>query len=131
MANKTTAGANATLTAMLTGGTVHLYVAGSEVAGGLGYSAQAFGTVTPSGGSAANLADIVFGNSTGSWGTVDEVVVKTSGAVIYMRKTFTGVPVAASNQVKFATGALVITETLHVHPRTPRPAFLCRCSDVV
>lgn len=112
MADKTTAGANATLTAMLTGATVHLYVSSAEVGIGLGYSSQAFGTVTPSGGTASNLADINFGTSTSSWGSIDEIVVKTSGAVIYMRKTITPTAVASGKAVKLLAGDLDVTETL-------------------
>lgn len=96
---------------MLTGATVHLYVSGSEVAGGLGYSSQPFGTVSPSGGVASNAADINFGTSTGSWGSVDEIVVKTSGGVILVRKTISSTPVASGNTVKINTGDLDIQVT--------------------
>lgn len=111
MADKTTAGANATLSAMLASATVHLYISGVEIGGGLGYSSQPFGTVTPASGVAANAADIVFGNSTASWGTPTTLVVKTSGGVIYMQKTLTMGAIAAAYNVKIVAGALTLTET--------------------
>ena len=96
---------------LLASATVHLYVSGSEVGGGIGYSAQNWGTVTVVTDTAANVADVVFGTSTGSWGTVDEVVIKKSGVIVY-RKTFTGVAIASGNTVKYAAGALSVQETL-------------------
>lgn len=129
MADKPASGGNAVLTAVLTGATVHLMtggVGGTEVPGGLGYSSQNFGTVTPSGGTAANLADIVFGTSTGSWGTVNAVLIKKTGVIIW-QKAFTGTPIAAGNSVKFAAGALSVNESLgHDHQRTPGPPVLYR-----
>ena len=112
MADKTTAGANATLTAMLAGATVHLTVSGTEVGGGVGYNAQPFGTVTPSGGVASNLAIINFGLSTGSWGSVNLIQVKTSGGTIYMQKSITPQAIVAGYEVKIPIGDLDVQETL-------------------
>ncbi len=113
MADKTTAGSQFVLTAVLTGATVHLTVGGTEVSTvGTGYSAQPWGTVafSPS-NTAVQQADIVFGTSATSWGTVNGVRIKNGSTIIY-EDTFTGVPVASGNSIKFPAGALTIQETL-------------------
>lgn len=112
MADKTVAGANAALTSLLTGALVRLTVSGTEVGAGLGYSAQSFGAVSPSGGVAANTAPLVFGTSTAAWGTVNGIQVTLAGGAIYMTKAIASTPVAGGFTVSIGTGALTVTETL-------------------
>lgn len=116
MADKPTTGGNETLSSNLASATIHLLVSGVEVGGGVGYSSQSFGAAAPSGGSTSNSADINFGTSTSSWGTIDAIQIKKSGIIMY-QKSITPTAVAAGYAVKFLAGAVTVTETLGGYPR--------------
>jgi hypothetical protein len=84
----------------------------SEVSGG-GYTRPAVTfTASTNGGASQNVAEVLFAVATASWGNVSHWGVIDNLSTMLYRAPITGGPLAVTEnrQVRFAPGALVITE---------------------
>lgn len=85
---------------------------GTEVTGG-SYARQVATFSTATTGSSSNTADILFPVASAAWGTVTHFAIYdalTGGNLLYKGATTPSKSVAASDQIKFAAGTLVVSE---------------------
>lgn len=95
------------LTETCTGGTL-----ANEVSGGA-YARKACATWTVSGGTASNNVAITFVAATAAWGTIDCFAIcdhLSTGNVLYYGTLTTSKAIGTSDQAKFATGDIDVTE---------------------
>jgi len=95
------------LTETCTGGTL-----ANEVTGGA-YARKSCATWTVSGGTASNGVAVTFVQATAAWGTIDCWALcdhLTTGNVLYYGTLTTSKAIGTSDQAKFATGDIDVTE---------------------
>jgi hypothetical protein len=86
---------------------------GTEVSGG-GYGRQTVTFVAPINGQSSNVADILFPIAIAPWGTVVAFALldaSSGGNMLYFGNLSTPRNVLASDQVRFAVGQMLVSET--------------------
>jgi len=86
---------------------------GTEVTGG-GYGRQTVIVTTPNNGQVSNVSDVLFPVASATWNTIvafSLMDTSSGGNVLYFGNLSTPRLVLASDQVKFASGQLIVQES--------------------